>query len=116
LNVKDFDKDYSISENNDILISNSIRSPFKIIFEIIYSLPAEHTETDLEINFQTLSIGDPCYKYIERQKVCQNNGKCKGYGPNNYVCNCTDQNFGGNNCQWINICSVSYLMILYSNH
>lgn len=104
VNTKDFDSDHLISERN-ISIQNTIKSPFKIIFEIIYNLPEGEKETDLEITFQSISIGDPCFKYKDRQNICQNNGTCHGKGPNDYVCNCLDPEYGGNNCQFSNICN-----------
>lgn len=105
MKIKDLDNDYSISESNKILIPNSIKSPFKIIFEIRYSLQKEEKETDLEIIFKSLSIGDPCYGYSNKLNVCQNSGKCQALGPNNYICNCIDTNYGGRNCEYHNICN-----------
>jgi hypothetical protein len=104
-NIKDFDANHSISEKNQILIPNTIKSPFKVIFEIIYNLPEGEKETDLEITFQSISIGDPCFKYNDQQNICQNNGTCHGIGPNDYVCNCLDPKYGGKNCEFSNICN-----------
>ncbi len=94
---------FTVSRNNKIFIPESLDQPFKIIFEITYSSSQNSNLTELQISFEELSLGDPCFKYENKSNVCENNGHCKGMGPNNYRCDCNEK-FGGINCELSNLC------------
>jgi hypothetical protein len=97
------DVSFTVTRNNKILIPKSLNQPFKIIFEITYSSSQNSNLTELQISFEELSLGDPCFKYKNKSNVCKNNGHCKGMGPNNYRCDCNEE-FGGINCEFTNLC------------
>jgi hypothetical protein len=99
----DNDDSFTVSKNNKILIPDSFNQPFKIIFEITYSSSQNSNLTELQISFEQLSLGDPCFEYKNQINVCKNNGHCEGMGPNNYSCNCNEE-FGGKNCEFSNLC------------
>ncbi len=98
------DANFTVTRNNKILIPDSFDQPFKIIFEITYSSSQNSDLTELQISFEELSLGDPCFEYKSKNNVCQNNGQCTGMGPNNYSCDC-DEEFGGLNCEFTSICN-----------
>jgi hypothetical protein len=104
--------DFTVTTNNKIIIPDSFDQPFKIIFEIDYSLSQNKILTDLQISFEELSLGDPCFKYENKINVCQNEGKCNGIGPKNYSCVC-DEKFGGLNCEFDNICNETVIIKYY---
>ncbi len=91
------DKKYEISSSK-IAISKFKKGKFKIIFEILYYLKKGENSTNLEITFQKLSIGDPCF-LNDGNSVCKNLAVCRGFGPKKFHCDCKP-NFGGEMCQF----------------